>query len=284
MVAKHIELESLEDDGLVAPEVGVWAEEKYRLVTLYANLFAKSMSGKWESLVYIDLFSGSGRARIRGSDRLVASSPTIAMSVESGFNQFIFCDQDRDALSALELRASRDFPAKKAAFIHGDVNENIERVLSEIPGYSRHHRVLTLCFVDPYSMPNLKFSTIQRLAERFIDFLILIPTGYDATRNEQLYYTDESSTVVGDFLGMPDWRSAWEEASARGESFEIFITNALAASMEKLDFHFGGETHPVKLPGKNVRLYRLALFSRHGLGEKFWQQSKKYAIAQQSLF
>ncbi len=46
----------LEDDGLMTPEVGDYAEEKYRLIGLYAELFAKAMKGKWDSRVYIDLY------------------------------------------------------------------------------------------------------------------------------------------------------------------------------------------------------------------------------------
>jgi hypothetical protein len=51
-------MESLQDDGLVTPIVGVWAEEKYRLVECYARIFATAMKRKWDMRVYVDLFSG----------------------------------------------------------------------------------------------------------------------------------------------------------------------------------------------------------------------------------
>jgi hypothetical protein len=62
------------DDGFAIPEIGVWGERKFGLVVLYANLFASSMVGKWESLVYLDLFSGSGYGRIRNTDKVVLTS------------------------------------------------------------------------------------------------------------------------------------------------------------------------------------------------------------------
>lgn len=31
---------SIIDDGLITPEVGAWGKEKYRLVRLYADMFA----------------------------------------------------------------------------------------------------------------------------------------------------------------------------------------------------------------------------------------------------
>ena len=39
-------LKNLDDDGLPIPEVGIWGEDKYRHVRLYALRFIKSMRGK----------------------------------------------------------------------------------------------------------------------------------------------------------------------------------------------------------------------------------------------
>jgi hypothetical protein len=53
-------LKPLDDDGLPTPKIGVWGEKKYRHVQLYASLFVESMRAKWDALVYLDLFAGSG--------------------------------------------------------------------------------------------------------------------------------------------------------------------------------------------------------------------------------
>jgi hypothetical protein len=53
------------DDGLVVPEVGVWAEEKYRIIELYDALFSSGMKRKWDCRVYIDLFSAAGHAKTK---------------------------------------------------------------------------------------------------------------------------------------------------------------------------------------------------------------------------
>lgn len=58
---------SFEDDGLVAPEVGSWAETKYRLLALYDELFSMGMKHKWDQRVYIDLYAGAGYSRVRGT-------------------------------------------------------------------------------------------------------------------------------------------------------------------------------------------------------------------------
>lgn len=41
------------DDGLSTPIVGDWAEEEYRLVECYAQIFATSMKRKWDARVYV---------------------------------------------------------------------------------------------------------------------------------------------------------------------------------------------------------------------------------------
>ena len=87
MSPSPLEIPILEDVGPLTPEVGDWAEDKYRLVKLYANLFTTSMRRKWEELIYIDLFAGAGRARVRGAERIVPASPLLALSVDPRFDR-----------------------------------------------------------------------------------------------------------------------------------------------------------------------------------------------------
>ena len=45
-----MESEYLSDDGLETPEVGAWAEEKYRIVNLYDTLFSTGMKNIQERI------------------------------------------------------------------------------------------------------------------------------------------------------------------------------------------------------------------------------------------
>ena len=54
---------SLDEDGLITPNVGIWNEKKYKLVQYYAGIFATSMKNKWDCRTYIDLFAGAGRSK-----------------------------------------------------------------------------------------------------------------------------------------------------------------------------------------------------------------------------
>src|SRR6266571_3177852 len=149
------ELPTLVDDGLITEEIGGWGEEKYRLLGLYAQMFAASMKDKWECRTYIDLFAGSGRAKIKGANRIVSGSPLVALSVNPAFDKYIFCEKSKDKLLALEARVLRDYPAANVSFVSGNANESLSQILEKIPKHTKDFRVLSLCFVDPYNLKDL---------------------------------------------------------------------------------------------------------------------------------
>jgi hypothetical protein len=97
----------LEDDGLLLPEVGEWSERKYRLIASYAAMFATAMRGKWKTRTYVDLFAGAGRAKIKGSQRIVATSATLALDVPHPFDGYVLCELDPRKAEALQRRVAR---------------------------------------------------------------------------------------------------------------------------------------------------------------------------------
>jgi hypothetical protein len=100
----HSTLLSLQDDGLFTPEVGSWAETKYQLVSLYDHLFSTGMKRLWDCRVYIDLFAGAGRSKLKGTSRIVSASPMLALGVKDQFDKYIFCEKDDACLDALRRR------------------------------------------------------------------------------------------------------------------------------------------------------------------------------------
>src|SRR6266853_2092467 len=98
------------DDGLTTPEVGRWAETKYRLLALYDELFSTGMKNKWNQRVYIDLYAGAGYSRIQGTSRFLKGSPVIALAVTHPFDKYIFCEEGKALLGALKARAQRIAP------------------------------------------------------------------------------------------------------------------------------------------------------------------------------
>ena len=274
----------LKDDGLITPEVGLCAEYKYRLVWNYAKMFAASMKAKWDARVYIDLYAGAGRSRIENTKTIVPASPLLAMDIPNKFDKYIFCENDKEKVQALKARIGRDYSDSNVSFIEADVNKNIEEVISNIPRHHRGFKVLTFCFVDPFNVRNLNFQTIKKLSEKYIDFLILIPSGMDANRNIS-YYIDESNTAVEDFMGASQWRDEWRLKGARWGNFGLFFADLFGRQMRTLTYFYEGlaDMVHVRSTEKNLPLYHLAFFSRNELGRKFWKEARKYSDDQLDL-
>jgi hypothetical protein len=71
----------VDDDGLPCADVHHWAEEKYRLLALYYELFSNGMKNKWDQRVYIDLYAGSGFSHVQRTRSFLKGSPIIALTV-----------------------------------------------------------------------------------------------------------------------------------------------------------------------------------------------------------
>ena len=156
------DLPQLNDDGLSIPEVGSWAERKYRIVWNYAKMFTTGTKTKWHERIYIDLYAGSGYARIRESSVIVPASPLLALDIPDKFDKYIFCEQEAIKLEALKQRVRMKNSDVNAIYILGDVSENIDKILSTIPKHSSSHKVLSFCFIDPYKIDNFNFQIIEK--------------------------------------------------------------------------------------------------------------------------
>lgn len=273
------------DDGLYfEDEVGAWVEDKHRLVSLYETLFSTGMKRKWDMRVYVDLYSGPGMVRIRGTRKFLWGSPLLALQVTHPFDKYIFCESNATALDALKLRVERLFPNANASYVNGDCNDAVEEIRMKIPAPSNGRKVLSFCFVDPYDL-SVKFSTIGKIADRFVDFLILLALGMDANRNLQ-HYLDPTNHKIDDFLGLRNWRDKWTERFLNDRvSFPQFLAETFATQMETLGylpvaFH---QMKSVRSDAKNLPLYHLALFSRHELAYSYWQDVLKYGTSQLPL-
>lgn len=274
----------LSSDGLLTPTIGPWGKRKYLLVRNYAQIFANSMKKKWNCRVYIDLFAGAGRSKIGGTSRIVLASPLLALGISDKFDLYIFCEKDDTKMDALKQRVRMNYSDVNVEFIPGDSNLQVNQIISKIPQARQTFKVLAFCFADPYNLKSLHFSTVESLSHRFVDFLILIPSGMDAARNVETHYLNPKNKTIDNFLGTTEWRNEWQKVPA-GQRFDEFLTNCYGRNMQKLKYHYPGieSTQLIRSDEKNLPLYRLALFSRAKLGENFWNETKKYSDPQLSF-
>jgi three-Cys-motif partner protein len=278
------QLPQLNDDGLELPEVGQWAETKYGLIATYSEMFSTAMKGKWETRVYIDLFAAAGRARIKGTSRIVSTSSMLALQVKHPFDRYVLCELKPKLLSALETRARRDAPGCDLRCVLGDCNVNVHQILKQIPTGSRGHGVLSFCVADPSNLASLRFTTIRALTARYVDFLVLIPSAMEARRFSQAYF-DPDNTVISDFLGDPRWRQRWAQVAAGPgpHDFGAFVIDRFGCAMRELGYRYPGPSDTVPVKDKHLLLYHLAFFSRHPRGTDFWRKAKRHSIDQLGL-
>jgi three-Cys-motif partner protein len=276
---------SAHNDGLVAPEVGAWAEEKHRLVSLYSTLFSSGMKGKWSRRIYIELYAGAGYSRIRSTSKFAFGSPILALRVSDPFDKYVFCEERANKLEALKVRAKQTAPNADIAYVQGDCNRRTTEILAEIPRGRAGDTALSLCFADPFDI-GLEFETIRALASaRYIDFLVLLALGMDANRNYE-HYLKEDADKVDKFLGSNSWRERWAAAQWDAVKFTRFLADEFTKSMATLGYipppHY--TMKEVRSHEKNLALYRLALFSRNERAYRFWDQVLKYSTDQTAFW
>ena len=171
--------------GIEYVSVGEWSKVKYKILENYCAMFTGAMKGKWDKLVYIDLFSSSGKAIIKGTGEEIDTSPLIAYKTKTPFDKYIFCDENKGLVDSLRKELESYQPRNDYECIHGNCNEKVSSIIDSIP---REEKTLSFCFVDPYGL-NIDFATIETLSkERKIDFIILLALPMDAIRNTMKYY------------------------------------------------------------------------------------------------
>ncbi len=271
------------DDGLFTNPIGSWAEDKYRYVGMYAEMFSTGMKNRWPRRVYLDLFCGPGYSRVRDAGRIVLGSPMIALSLPDPFDAYVFADENPEALDALRSRVARLERQHVVTYIPGDANATVNRILETISEKSGM-KTLSFCFLDPYKL-NIHFETVRRIADgRAVDFLILLALYIDANRNVQ-WYIEEGNRTIDLFLGDRTWRDRWKRAARQGVSIVEFLANEYSARMAQIGFAPMelDEMIKVRTTEKRLPLYYLAFFSKHDKGLEFWRQVRKYAPDQLTL-
>ena len=116
-----------------------------------------------------------------------------------------------------------------------------------------------------------------------MDFLVHLPA-MDPRRNEEVYRG--SNEIVDRFLGDDLWRAEWERVKSTGRPFDLFVAEQFANRMVSMEYLLSGipEAVMIRSSQKNLRLYRLAFFTKHPLAAKFWKSVKACIDDQHMLF
>ena len=255
-------------DGLPVQCVGPWESDKHDPLAHYIEAtwgarakFLKSRPGlpMPGGAAFVDLYAGPGRARVRSTGAVVNGSPLIALQhAKAPFTKVIACDIDPSNADALRRRMGHD---SRAVVIEGSCHDEIDRIVREIPPSG-----LNFALIDPYSLDQLDFGTIAKLArvER-MDMLIHFPT-MDTKRN----WAQGAQAKLTKALGTDAWREKVRKPRD--------VTRAIDTLRERLKgFGYTGEnvrSLPVK-NGPGGVIYHLVYASKDRLGNEIWESIVK---------
>jgi three-Cys-motif partner protein len=254
------ELPPAKDDGMYIPTVGKQSSDKHYFLTRYIDIFTTAITGKWNSLHYIDLFAGAGIEKLRGSEEMEWGSPMIAARAPKSFDRLHLCELNPQKYQALKKRVSEIRPDSQ--ILNGDANDEVHKIAKEIPPGT-----LSLAFLDPYGL-ELDFETLKVLAAKRADLIIFFPDRLDIIRNWKHYYYEDSNSKLDRHLGLgAQWRSVLDNAppNSRVEILRKFYVQRLK---EKLGFQ---HVEHERITSQGRPLYYLIFCSRSECGAKFWR-------------
>lgn len=247
-------------------KVGPWAKDKHRYLRRYVDICSavrrKFLDGPGGA-TYIDLFCGSGRARIRGTDEIIDGSAIVAWKQsqrrKTPFSTIYIADanEHKRRICAQRLR-TLDAPVVE---LKGDAITAAETLVTKLNPIGLH-----LAFIDPYSLGALDFRIIRALARlQRMDMLIHIST-MDMQRNVLHNITGEMATFD---TFAPGWRKH-VDIRAKQQEIRSQLIKYWISKIERL-----GCWPPDKMKlisgEKNQRLYWLLVAAKHDLARKFWK-------------
>lgn len=257
----------LDNDGLPLDEVGPWSKEKHERLRKYVDI-TRATRRKWVTgsggATYIDLYCGSGRAIIRGTQEKIDGSPLVAFkSARDGgvaFSEIHIADSSEESCRAAEQRLASAGSLAKAEI--GSADTTVIRIARKL-----NPRGLHFAFLDPYNLDALPFPVIKTLAKfRYIDVLIHISV-HDLQRNLDAYSASMDRPL--DHFA-PGWRNAVSLKQSKSATRAAYVAY-WAAEMEKLGFG-PARYELISGPAKKQRLYWLVMVSHHKLAQEFWDK------------
>jgi three-Cys-motif partner protein len=263
-------------DGLLAMPVGEWAKEKHALLKLYIEI-ARGVRGKFVGkgkvgATFIDLYSGPGRAYLKGTDTFIDGSPLVgwraSVDCKVPFTGIHINDNDVRMLDAAYSRLEKiGAPVSKYG---GEANVVAASLAAELNPHALHFALL-----DPFNLV-LPFEVIRSLSQlKRIDLLIHV-SAMDLQRNWGRY-TQQKHSPLDEFA--PGWRESVDLAQPE-ESARLSFIQYWVDLLKQLGFDADVRFELIT-GSKNQPLYWLVLVAKHEIAMKFWKTAAQHGKTQQ---
>ena len=265
----------LDHDGLPSRCVGPWSEDKLFYLRRYCDIFANGMKNKWRKRVFVDLFSGPGRCRVRPQGDFTEGSPLIALG--QPFTNYFFVDLSAHCISALQRRTSEveRTTGKKLNILQDDANSCIDKLVEDIEGLGPD--TIGFAFVDPTGI-QLHFETLRKLARSpRIDLLVNFPLGMNIQRQiwHQLQKDPDLEGKFDRYFGTNKWRDICSGDQGGTRFRRHSLLQLYEAQLKSLGYAYVGDVRSVK--NRGVSLYLLIFASKNPRGREFWENVTRKA-------
>ena len=250
-----------------------WTLDKLKILELYLPGYLGATQGTVEQ-IYIDGFAGHGLNQIRGTGQVIDGSPLIALDAraQSGnrFDRLYFIEKDQGTFDELrDIVAVRDTD-HRATVVHGDVNEELPRIVHQFNPRSPIFVLLDTEGIEP------AWSTIQSVAAWRTELLINFPLGMGIKRNLD-------SDKVPRYFGTNDCRKYWEggQISRTSGLLKFYLDRLAALGYDQQPDH----PRLVRSDSNNNPLYYLLLASKVPTAKKImdWVLKQPDASGQSRL-
>jgi three-Cys-motif partner protein len=254
---------AVDSDGFPIQCVGEWVLHKQHYIRNYFTATSGvrrqfNEDGPRAGSVYLDMYAGNGRARIRETCDRIDGSPLLAINGHhEPFTDIILCELNGANAAALRSRTAGN---RRVRVEEGDCNDLIARIIAQqmFPRYA-----YGIALLDPFAPSALAFETVRRLsAFPHIDLIINFPTG-SIRRNFQ------NPEHVHRYMGR---RVTMLHGSDVAELIPIYREQLVS---------LGFRDEYIRMPrianSSNVTLYHLIFASKNELGDTIWNSVTRNA-------
>jgi len=263
-------------DNLTARCVGPWSQDKVYYITRYADIFSRSMKGKFPNREYIDLFAGSGRCVLSDGSGEFDGTPLAALQTKVPFSAYHFVESGFEEFNALKIRAGASSRFPTITWYSEDANTAASKIRNSLSADA-----LALALVDPTGL-HFHFRSLQTLVkDRRVDLIYLFPDGMDVRRNLEHYLKTDQLDVV---LGTPRWRDKITEelkkypfvsAASQCPGATKIVSEVFKEQLRSLGYSYVSAGDEIRFKNsKSAHLYYLIFASRHEKGLEFWKKIK----------
>ena len=248
-------------DGLIAELVNSQSKDKHAALESYVNIcMGVRRRFKRSQATFLDLFSGTGLALIKGSDEWIDGSSIVASKAASrsgeAFSQIFIADSDDEKRGALAQRLGEKRVSAKE--LEGDAVTAANTFVDSVNPDGFH-----FAFVDPYALGDLDiriFQTLLRLKR--MDILVHFSL-MDFRRNFGIELEKAHSRL--DKVA-PNWKDNVSSSNVHGRAqFYEYWRSLIAKEHAELS-----PTFKIIYGPDGQELYGLLLVARHDLAHKFW--------------